>query len=39
VKPGPEGALSPYQFVLIPVDGEKIDLKVFGVDWGANFPE
>ena len=37
VKPGPEGALSPYHFVVIHVDGGQINLEVLGVDWGAGF--
>jgi len=37
VKPGPEGALSPYHFVVIHVDGEQINIEVLGVDWGAGF--
>jgi 3',5'-cyclic AMP phosphodiesterase CpdA len=37
VKPGPEGALSPYHYVVIHVDGEQINLEVFGVDWGTGF--
>lgn len=37
VKPGPEGTLSPYHFVVIHVDGERISLEVFGVGGGAGF--
>jgi len=37
VKPGPEGALSPYHYVVIHVDGEQINMEVFGVDWGTSF--
>jgi len=37
VKPGPEGALSPYHFVVLHVDGGRINLEVFGVGEGAGF--
>jgi hypothetical protein len=37
VKPGPEGALSPYHFVVFHVDGEQVNLEVFGVGDGASF--
>jgi hypothetical protein len=37
VKPGPEGALSPYHFVVFHVDGEQINLEVFPVAGGGDF--
>ncbi len=37
VKPGGEDSPSPYHFVLVRVDGEKLDLQVIAVDWGRNF--
>jgi hypothetical protein len=37
VKPGPEGALTPHHFVLIHVDGERINIEVLRVDGGAGF--
>jgi 3',5'-cyclic AMP phosphodiesterase CpdA len=37
VKPGPADNLTPYHFVLIHVDGEKISLEVFGVGAGTVF--
>jgi hypothetical protein len=37
VKPGSEGALSPYHYVVLHVDGDQINIEVFGVDWGAGF--
>ena len=35
--PGPKRGDNPYHFVLVKVDGEKIDLEVIGVDWGSDF--
>jgi len=37
VKPGPEGALSPYHFVVFHVDGEQVNLEFIGVAGGADF--
>jgi 3',5'-cyclic AMP phosphodiesterase CpdA len=37
VKPGNEDSPSPYHFVLVRVDGEKLDMQVIAVDWGRNF--
>lgn len=37
VKPGAEGALSPYHFLIVRVDGNRLDIQVVGVDWGRNF--
>ena len=32
VKPGAEGALSPYHFLIVRVDGNRLDIQVVGVD-------
>jgi 3',5'-cyclic AMP phosphodiesterase CpdA len=37
VKPGPEGAFTPYHFVVFHVDGEQVNLEVFAVGGGADF--
>jgi hypothetical protein len=37
VKPGNEDAPSPYHYVIVQVDGDKLDMRVVGVDWGASF--
>jgi hypothetical protein len=37
VRPGTEEEPTPYHFVIVRVDGEKLDLQVVGVDWGKNF--
>jgi hypothetical protein len=37
VKPGTEDAPSPYHFLVVRVDGDQLDIQVFGVDWGRNF--
>jgi Calcineurin-like phosphoesterase len=37
VKPGREPGESPYHFLVVHVDGEKIRIEVIGVDWGQNF--
>jgi hypothetical protein len=37
VKPGGERGLNPYHFVIVRVDGEKLDMEVVGVDWGNGF--
>ena len=36
-RPGVEPGENPYHFILVKVDGEKIDLEVIGVDWGKDF--
>jgi hypothetical protein len=36
-KPGPNPGDNPYHFVLFQVDGDRIQLQVIGVDWGAGF--
>jgi hypothetical protein len=37
VKPGTQDAPSPYHYVIVRVDGNKLDMRVIGVDWGRNF--
>jgi hypothetical protein len=37
VRPGTEEEPSPYHYVVVRVDGDKLDVQVFGVDWGKNF--
>jgi calcineurin-like phosphoesterase family protein len=37
VRPGTEEEPSPYHYVIVRVDGDKLDVQVFGVDWGKNF--
>jgi hypothetical protein len=37
VKPGVERGTNPYHYLLVRVDGEKIDMQVIAVDWGAGF--
>jgi hypothetical protein len=37
VKPSAERGLNPYHYVIVKVDGEKLDLEVFSVDWGTGF--
>ena len=37
VKPGSQEAPSPYHYVMVRVDGERLDMEVVGVDWGRNF--
>ena len=34
VKPGVERGLNPYHFLIVRVDGEKLDMEVIGVNWG-----
>ncbi len=36
-RPGFEPGENVYHYVLVKVDGEKVDLEVVGVDWGRNF--
>lgn len=36
-RPGDEPGDGAYHFVLVKVDGERIDLEVIGVDWGKSF--
>jgi hypothetical protein len=37
VKPGNQDSPTPYHFVVVHVDGERLDLDVIGVDWGRGF--
>jgi len=37
VKPGTQDSPTPYHFVLVRVDGNKLDMQVIGVDWGRGF--
>ena len=37
VKPGVERGSNPYHFVVVHVDGEKLDMEVIAVDWGSGF--
>jgi hypothetical protein len=37
VKPGVERGANPYHFVIVHVDGEKLDMEVIAVDWGGGF--
>jgi len=37
VKPGNQDSPTPYHFIVVHVDGEKLDLDVIGVDWGRGF--
>jgi len=37
VKPAVERGSNPYHFVIVRVDGEKLDMEVIAVDWGSGF--
>jgi hypothetical protein len=37
VKPSTEAGENPYHYVVVHVDGDRLDLEVFGVDWGVDF--
>lgn len=37
VKPSLDRGLNPYHYVLVRVDGHKLDLQVISVDWGTGF--
>jgi Calcineurin-like phosphoesterase len=37
VRPGSDRGSSPYHYVLVRVDGDRLEMKVFGVDWGVGF--
>jgi hypothetical protein len=37
VKPGVDAGSNPYHYAIVRVDGEKLDLEVVAVDWGAGF--
>jgi len=37
VKPSVDRGLNPHHYVVVRVDGEKLDMEVIGVDWGTGF--
>jgi hypothetical protein len=37
VKPGNQDSPTPYHYVLVRVDGDKLDMEVIAVDWGRGF--
>jgi Calcineurin-like phosphoesterase len=37
VRPSVERGSNPYHYVIVRVEGEKLDLQVFSVDWGTGF--
>ncbi len=37
VKPGNQDSPTPYHYLIVKVDGDKLDMQVIGVDWGKNF--
>ena len=37
VKPGVERGSNPYHYIIVHVDGEKLDMEVNSVDWGTGF--
>jgi 3',5'-cyclic AMP phosphodiesterase CpdA len=37
VKPGVERGSNPYHYLIVRVDGDKLDMEVIGVDWGSGF--
>jgi hypothetical protein len=37
VKPSVDPGLNPHHYVIVRVDGEKLDMEVIGVDWGTGF--
>ncbi len=37
VKPGNEDSPTPYHYLIVKVDGDKLDMQAIGVDWGRNF--
>jgi 3',5'-cyclic AMP phosphodiesterase CpdA len=37
VKPSADAGENPYHYVIVHVDGDRLDLEVVGVDWGARF--
>jgi hypothetical protein len=36
-KPGADPGSNPYHYVLVRVDGDKLDMEVIGADWGVGF--
>jgi hypothetical protein len=37
VKPGPEPGDNPFHFIIVRVDGDRMDMEVIGVDWGSGY--
>ena len=37
VKPSVERGSNPYHFVVVHVEGDKLEMEVIGVDWGSTF--
>jgi calcineurin-like phosphoesterase family protein len=37
VKPGVDRGSNPYHYVVVRVDGDRLDMEVIGVDWGSDF--
>lgn len=37
VKPGVERGANPYHYLIVRVDGEKLEMQVIAVDWGAGY--
>jgi 3',5'-cyclic AMP phosphodiesterase CpdA len=37
VRPGVDRGSNPYHYVIVRVDGDKLDMEVLSVDWGAGF--
>jgi 3',5'-cyclic AMP phosphodiesterase CpdA len=37
VRPSPEPGANPFHYVVVHVDGERVDVEVVGVDWGRGF--
>jgi hypothetical protein len=37
VKPGNLDSPTPYHYLIVKVDGDKLDMQVIGIDWGRNF--
>jgi hypothetical protein len=37
VKPGVDPGQNPFHYLIVHVDGERLDVEVVGVDWGTNF--
>ena len=37
VRPGVDRGSSPYHYVVVRVDGDRLKMEVFGVDWGVGF--
>jgi len=37
VKPGVERGANPYHYLIVRVDGERLNMEVVGVDWGTGF--